>query len=228
MSTVTAPRRDSSPIVVYVTFALASIVALVSATLALAAFLSPLISDDVRVNMPTQSFWPPLLPTVVLQPPPAAHVSSGGYEVAPVTVAGLSMDARVQLAFGGALQGLTFAALAAVLAVICIQLLRGAPFQRIVVRALNLSAAIVIIGGLGSQLLLGFGGVAASMQVLTVDAWQADRAIVGIGQDFIGWPYPQTEFHVDFWPIFVGLALLALAAVFHAGARLQRDTEGLV
>ena len=228
MSTVTTTRKDPSFIVVFVTLALASIVAVISATLALAAFLSPLISEHVRVNLPTQPFWPPLLPTVVLEPPPAAHVSSGGYEVAPVTVAGLSMDARVQLAFGGALQGLTFAALAAVLAVICIQLLRGAPFQRIVVRALNLSAAIVIIGGLGSQLLLGFGGAAASTQVLTVDAWQADRAVVGIGQDFLGWPYPDAEFRVDFWPIFVGLALLALAAVFHAGARLQRDTEGLV
>lgn len=41
-------------------------------------------------------------------------------------------------------------------------------------------------------------------------------------------PRPRFDLTLPFWPIAAGLAFAALATIFRYGARLQRDTEGLV
>ncbi|QYF97104.1 hypothetical protein [Microbacterium sp. PAMC21962] len=44
----------------------------------------------------------------------------------------------------------------------------------------------------------------------------------------VSWPDATFALYIDFWPVWAALALGALAAVIRYGARLQRDTRGLV
>ena len=43
-----------------------------------------------------------------------------------------------------------------------------------------------------------------------------------------GLPQPSLGWSLDFWPLFLGLALATVAIAFRYSERLQRDTEGLV
>jgi len=87
-------------------------------------------------------------------------------------------------------------------------LLRGRPFDAIVARALEISVLT----------LLGFGLAA---QVLD---WVADVAILDYLGDF------QFSRAFTFEPLVVtgALALALVAVAFRAGARMQRENEGLI
>jgi hypothetical protein len=188
--------------------------------------LQTLLEDAVQLSLPVRTFWPDLRPTVEILDGPTATVAGGGFEQAEVAVAGLDLTARLLLAGGHALQGITMALIAGAIALLCTRLLAGSPFRPVVSRVMMIAASAVAAGGIAWQICFELAGLLASSQVLTVNAWTASEAVTAEG--VTGLPEPAMGFEIEFWPLFLALALAALAAAFRHGERLQRDVEGLV
>ncbi|MFT4052769.1 MAG: hypothetical protein QM677_11055 [Microbacterium sp.] len=85
------------------------------------------------------------------------------------------------------------------------------PFHRSAVSAAILAGCATIFGSALSQSLRGFGQMMAATELGP-----------SLGE------LPQPAFLFEPLPIVVGFGILALAYVFQAGIRLQRDTEGFV
>lgn len=155
-----------------------------------------------------------------------ASIVSGTHPTAALIVTGLSPGPRLLLAGGILVMALTVVVVAAAIMYLCFRLGQGAPFAAALTRMLSISAWALILGGLGGQLLTGFGGWMVASEL------NADP--------------PRSEFpfaaSLDAWPFFAGIALRLIVAAFRAGERLQhetarakrlaerlrRDTEGLV
>jgi hypothetical protein len=222
----------------------ASLYALITAISTIVIVIGVFISEAVNVNMPVAVFWPKLLPSVHITDGPTAQVTGGGFQSAQVAITDLGLDAKLWLASGHLVQGLTYVVIAITIALLCTRLLGGNPFNHAMPRAFSFAAAAIAIGGLGWQVCFGVGGWKASLQTLTVTGWNInDRDVGGNGAlDEIGWPRPGGGLSIDFWPIFIALALVAVAVAFRYGeklqhdkvtllqdkTRLERDTEGLV
>lgn len=87
------------------------------------------------------------------------------------------------------------------------RIIGGKPFHRSMQSAAVLAGCAIMFGNLLTQALRGFGQMTIAMD--------------------LGAP-AEPAFTFEPLPIIVGAAVLALAYVFEAGQRLQRDTEGLV
>jgi hypothetical protein len=86
------------------------------------------------------------------------------------------------------------------------------------------------LGGALSAVLQQCGEWSAGRDALFVTAW-GSTGISDPGTTLanLGWPDPAYfALQIPFLPLLLGLGLTAIAAVFRAGERLQRDTEGLV
>lgn len=212
----------------------------VSWTLGLAAFyaglcvisgvvgvLSTLMSPAVTMSVPVREYWPLPLPGLTVTGGPTAQVVGGGFTTAELALENLSPATRVLWASGQLLTALVPAAIAGLIALACFQLLRGAAFAPVVARAAMITAAVVLVGGLGAQILCDVAGSMASSEALSISA--ADYT--GYPDEFDIWtflPQPALTVSVEFWPIGAALGFAALAAVFRFGARLQRETDLLV
>lgn len=223
------PARAGRPStrVIGITLFLAAVWAggsMVGAIMSFAFVFIPSAAQNIR--MPVTPYWPLPVPGVTLEGP-TATVVSGGFLEAEVVVEGLSTGTRLLWASGQALEALVPGAIGALVAVVCFQLLRGAPFAPAVARAALITALVVLVGGIAEQILTGLGGSLASNEVLQLtsaeatgmpDGWDISTAL----------PQPASGWTVTLWPIGAALGFAALAAVFRYGSRLQRDTEGLV
>lgn len=165
---------------------------------------------------------------------PSAQLTGGGISEAAVTVADLSLVSALVLGLGHLVQGATFAFVAVTIALLARNLLAGRPFQSVVGRAIGLSGVVIGVGGILWQVLIGIGSQMAAEEALFVAGWSGEGASTA---DLAsrGWPEAGFSLEVEFWPIMMGLALAALAAVFRAGDRmsrrtveLEKETEGLV
>lgn len=169
----------------------------------------PLTVSGLAIENPASPEFTEQLPAVT-----EAH-----YDSATVTVEGAPAGARWLLWTGQAASSLTAIGVCAALVWLCVRIGRQRPFGRSITTALNLVAAVIIVGGTLSQVLTGFGQAAA------VDF---------LGPEAAAWPEDTHEgftallLTVDFAPIGIGLALSVVAAAFGIGTRMQRDTEGLV
>jgi len=223
------------------------IYAAVTAFATVFGIVNTFVLEAVEIRMPVAEFWPKLYPTVELDPAPAAQVVAGGFTWAEVSVAGLGYDARTLLALGDLAQGATGVVIALAIALLCRRILAGDPFRPRVSKIATIAGASVLIGGLAWQLFYLIAGTIASRAVLSVTGWSYDNSVLTdayVGEDMgqLGWPQPANSWFLDFWPIWIGLALLAVAAAFrhaerltmHAAqleqhaAQLERDTNGLV
>jgi hypothetical protein len=169
--------------------------------------------------LPVSLDWPEALQCGQAIPPEptttglvCAHVTT-----ADATIANLGVGTRVVLALGDVLGLLLAATPAAVLLVVCAQALKGTPFSRTVGRWLLIAAAVVLVAGVGTDLVTSAGRALAAAEVLPSP--DSDAAVTATGI------YRLT---VPLWPIGAACALGALGAVFRRGAVLQRETEGLV
>lgn len=191
--------------------------------------LRKLYATTVGVNLPVEQFWPSL-PTAAQVNGASADVVSGGFTQAMVQVTGLDVSARVWLASSDVLQGATNIIIGVVLAILCTSIIKQNPFRITLIRGINLMAITVIVGGLGWQICDAVAGSLASTQVLGINGWALNREQLRWDDvnEVIGLPRAGNDWSVDFWPIWVGLALLALAAAFRYGQRLQKDTDGLI
>lgn len=201
-----------------------------------ATAIATLVSDAVPVTLPLQTFWPEPYPWVTIDEGATASVVGGGISQAAVTVSGLDGGARVLLAAGQATQAATLVLVALVVALLCHRLRQGLPFRPILARSVTTAGIAVTVGGIAWQILLTAGGSLAAQQVLEVTAWSGRTPSDEIGEylwelplgQTTGLPSPGVAFSVDFWPIYLGLALTAVSFAFRHAERLQHDTEGLV
>ncbi|WEK60943.1 MAG: hypothetical protein P0Y60_16825 [Candidatus Microbacterium colombiense] len=164
--------------------------------------------------------WPQDLPCSDEFEPVGAVLNCGGGTISNITVGGASLGLRA-LAGAAQLSNLAFTTMpAAMLMVICFQTLRGRTFSHTVSRALTIGAVGVLVFGVASDLLGAIAATAALREVFPPDSqW-----------------YPMTfSLNVTPLPFAAALGLIALAAVFRQGLRLQqekeallKDTEGLV
>jgi hypothetical protein len=230
------PARRDRPALLHIGRFLAFLYAGLSLIGTVVNAIAMLANQAVQVALPVQQFWPEIYPWITLDPAPAASVVGGGFTTADVLVAGLGMDARVLLAAGNLVQGLTFVVIAVVIGILCHRLLGGSPFRPLLALSMTWAAVAIAVGGIVWQILLEIGGSIASRQVLELTGWRAEapsEAMMDyIGAHFDGYsaglPLPYPGFHLQFWPLFLGLALAAVAIAFRRSERLQRDTEGLV
>lgn len=188
-----------------------------------------LFDTSVSVLMPVDPFWPSI-PTGVTLEGLHATVVGGGFTEAQVDVAGLDLPARVWLAASELLQGGTIVVIALVIVMLCSNIMRQDPFRAALTRSIGLTGIAIIVGGLVWQVCGAIGGGLASDQVLGLTGGSIDTQAFTY-DDFsvvFGLPGVGHNWSLDFWPIWIGLVLFALAAVFRYGEKLQRDTEGLV
>ncbi|OWP21340.1 hypothetical protein CBF90_12850 [Microbacterium sp. AISO3] len=222
-----ARRRGEPSPVVSVALTLSALWAAFGLLGAAISVVQNLSADAPRMSVPVATFWPELLPGVTIDTGPTAEVVGGGFTVAEVDAAGISPLARGLWTAGQALWSLIPAAIAALIAVACFQLLAGRAFTRIIVRMTMATAVIVAAGGTAAQVLSDIAGSMASHELFARGSagW---TEIPGIDDPLAWWPEATLNITLPFWPIAAGLGLAALAAVFRYGSRLQRDTEGLV
>lgn len=195
-----------------------------------------LLEDAVEVTVPVAQFWQGPFPWITIIEGPSATVVGGGFTHAELLVSGLDVGTRLWLAGGHAAQGITFGLIGVVIAMLCHRLLGGSPFRPALSRSVMLTAATITVGGLLWQICFGIAGSAASEQALRVTGWNSEfpgaesatPSDSGLDPFATGLPMPSFGFSIEFWPLFLGLALAAVALAFRQGERLQRDTEGLV
>lgn len=171
--------------------------------------------------------WPATLPCSEYGDSATTMLSCRGEPLSDFTVENASLGLRL-LAAAAQLATVAMNTLPAVIvAVICFYTLRGRVFSHLVTRALVGGAIAVLVLGVADDLLGGIAATAGLREVFAPDSeW-----------------YPAAyQLTVTPWPFAAALGLLALAAVFRQGmrleqdrarlqtetARLQKDTEGLV
>lgn len=191
------------------------------------AVIGQLTSDVVEVALPTQTFWPWLPEGVELHHAEGASVVGGGFTEARVSLEGLSTGTRLLLALGALAQGLTQLAITVAVHQLAKRLLGGEPFQPVLSRMVMVAAAALVVGGLLWQVCFDVAGSMAAQEALTIDGWGYPDAL-GLDDPTVLLPQPALRVTIDFWPIFIGMALAAVGAAFRRGERLQQDTMGLV
>lgn len=213
--------------VIRVTFWVALLWAGIAIVGALVTAVSTLVQSAVQITVPTAVYWP-ALPEGAFVEGASATRTGGGFTAADVVVEGLSVGARVCWAIGQALWWLVPGAVAAMVALSCLQLLRGRAFAPVLSRMSMVTAVVVCAGGIGAQVLSDIAGSMASTELLAYSGGGFEE-VAGIDDVLDAWwPDPMFSVTLPFWPIAAGLAFAALAVILRNGTRLQRDTEGLV
>ena len=187
------------------------------------AIIAALASPQVAITIPVEEHWPQLPAGASVDGTTATRVG-GGFTSATVVAEGLGVATRVCWAIGQGLAWLVPGAVAALIAVTCAHLRQGRPFAPVIARMTATTAAVVLVGGIGMQVLGDIAGSMASHELLawTGAQWEGD------GDPATLLPAATLAIELPFWPIGAGLGLAALAAVLRQGDRLVRDTEGLV
>lgn len=146
------------------------------------------------------------------------EVTAAWYDSATLSVAGLPDSARWLFAGQSAVMALSVVGVSLALLWLALRVLRTRPFGRSVTAALVTSALLIIIGGTAAQLL-----EAAGRAAVVDHLGPAVTGGAGSGESLLAF-----GLSVDLAPISVGMALAVVALAFQIGARMQRDTEGLV
>ena len=212
-----ARRRGSRTVVVDVALTLSAMWVLFGVIALPFALVGTLTGETVLVtDVPISASWPE--PSAEEAPANAggATLESGALRSADLWVAGLSFPARAALAAGQLLAGTLTILPAAVIAIICFQLLRGRPFAGVAARALSIAGGIVLVAGIGVDLAFAIGRTLTASEVLP-PAGSGEVTSTGL-----------FNLSVQLWPIGAALALVTLGAVFRHGTRLQRETDLLV
>ncbi|MCM3661443.1 hypothetical protein M3148_10660 [Georgenia satyanarayanai] len=217
----TTPPVDERPVMsrgdrfaLGATAALAGLVALGSAVGGVLSVVQVLRDDPLTIHG---------FELVNARPPevtePVEQVTAAWYDSATLSVAGLPDSARWLFAGQSAVTALAVVGVSLTLLWLALRVLRTRPFGHSVTAALVASALLIIIGGTAAQLLEAAGRAAVVDHLgpaVTGGADPSAESLLAFGLS------------VDLAPIGVGLALAVVALAFQIGARMQRDTEGLV
>lgn len=154
---------------------------------------------------------------------PLAAITSARYESAAVTVADAPSSTRWLIVAASLVAGLAIVGVCLALVWLCVRMLRLRPFGRSMTVALVTAAILIMVGGLGSQFLAA-GARAELVQFLGPEAvGRVSAEQSGGAEHFMAY-----ALSLDLAPLGIGLALAVVALAFQLGARMQRDTEGLV
>lgn len=213
---VRARRRGSTTVALDVTAALSSgWIALSVIGIGFAVY-SILLAPVVLVDAPATTAWPDTGGCDALSPGSVdgPTLVCGSVNGARLEVAGLPAGIRALLFIAQTLLLALATVPAVALRAIAVRAAAGTPFDRRVAQTLWASAMIVLVAGLAQDLT---GSIA---RTLTAQAVLPEEGALSAPSAF--------ELTVPVWPFAAAVALAALAAVFRHGARLQRETEGLV
>lgn len=108
-------------------------------------------------------------------------------------------------------------ALALSVASVCARIIDGRPFGARLSALAWWTAGVVLVAGLGGQVLLNAGTYHAAVQVLP---WLSAQTTGELPQI--------TMAGVDLWPLYAALGVAVVAVLLKHGTRMQRDTDGLV
>jgi|GEM_PF-2981522 len=192
----------------------------------LLGLLRNLTEPSVTMSVPMENIWPLPLPGVTIQPG-SAVISDAGASFVPLTMTGVSFDARLLWALGELLGVLLPATIALLVFVALRELAEEKPFTPLLARLTLIAGFVALVAGIAAPILRGIGGSMASYQALYISAAE----YTGYPDDwspFDQLPQPTVNVPLEPWPIGVAVALFALAAILRFGQQLQRETEGLV
>lgn len=188
------------------------------------------VAPNLDVSMPVEEFWPTMPPGSLLDGT-TAQVVSGGFSQAYVQVQGLAASTRWLLGATALLQGIVAVVIGAAVLSMCNGYLKKTTFRPVLVKWFTVTAVVVLVCGLGWQIVEQIAGLQASSQVLgnsgsewlNTDPPREDlHEIVGVPEAVY------FAFTVNFWPVFAGLGLYATAQIFKRGQIMQKDLAGLV
>lgn len=222
-------RRGSRTIALDAALTISAWWILLSALGAVIIVIKALTVDWAELHGETHVYvsWPTALPCSEFGDSAATMLNCGGDSLTDFTVGNASLGLRL-LAAAAQLSTIALTTMPAVIvAVICFSTLRGRVFSTMVTRSLVGGAIAVLVFGVAADLLSGIAATAGLREVFPSDSqW-----------------YPSFyQLTVTPLPFAAALGLLALAAVFRQGTRLeqdrarlqqeterlQKDTEGLV
>lgn len=104
-------------------------------------------------------------------------------------------------------------------AILCQRIIRNAPFAAELARLSWIGAGVFFVAGFAGQALSDF--VAHRLALIAFGLIKANDPSADL-------PTPVWPSSLDLWPLWGALALTVLAVLIRHGARLQKDSEGLV
>jgi len=143
------------------------------------------------------------------------EISAAAYASADVTFTGLPGAVGWMLWLELALPALATIGVCIVAWWLGVSLMRARPFRRAISNAIGVVAILVVVGGVLGQVLGAFGRA-----LLVDDLAATSPEATDVFGTFI--------LELNLAPVGWGFALALVAGAFAIGARLQRDTEGLV
>lgn len=172
--------------------------------------------DTWIADLPVWMAWPEPTCSTDIGPYTEPTVVCAAVSSADVTIAALGFSTKALLALGQLLSLVVVAMPAVVVVIVCTYAVRGAPFAKPAARWLFIAAVVILVAGVGSAILTDVGHSLAAAEAFPAPD---DGSVTA-----------QSTYRITVppWPIGVAFALGALGVVFRHGARLQRETEGLV
>ncbi len=203
----------------------------------IASAANELFATNVPVKVYVDNFWPKIPDFISYQSNSTAKVTGGGFQAANVMLRGLTIDTRLWLAMASL-------SITCVVVLVCILVFRiatdahkGAAFRANLSNRLKVAGyAVTAVGMVGQVSQIVGTSFAQSQMFGTVASWGWQQGSVKNPFDtdvqysqVFGMVHPSAAvFQLDFWPIFLGLALLVLARVYRQGQTLAKETEGLI
>ena len=206
--------------------AAAWLIAGVIALATLGTVLTTLLEDRLTVSdINIHPFWP-MQPKEFFIDTPATLVE-GSLTSVSLVIEGLSLSTRLMLAGGAVLEAGTTVTLLALIGLGCHKILSGDTFAPVVARLARAAGIVVLVAGTLGSLLSQIGRHAAGNAALAAEGagwtdpspdWELSKF----------WPQPAFNLTIEFMPLLLGGALLALALLLRRGTELQQETAGLV
>ncbi|THJ66936.1 hypothetical protein E8P82_05585 [Arthrobacter echini] len=184
-----------------------------------------LLDRPQQIELPVVSFWPQIPEQITVSEGPTAEVVEGGFTHAEVLVSGLGNGVKFWLAVGHLTRGTT-----AVLIGLAVLHLASSPdrtgvFRPAVSRAVTVAGVAIMVGGIVWQVAFSIAGSIASQETLRYTSWRSEGEVPPtVTESFPPSPLgiaPTPDITVEFWPVFVGVAVLAVAATLRYGEKGQ-------
>ncbi|OAH48859.1 hypothetical protein AYL44_12580 [Microbacterium oleivorans] len=177
--------------------------------------------DWAEVDIPISGFWPTALPCDLEGNGASAAtgpaLSCARMQIVDANVVGLDGGSRWLLGIGQTLTTAVIAVPGWLVADLAQRAVKGRPFVSGASRWLMVGAITVLVAGSLGSVLTDVGSALLAQSLFPPSG--ADGGITA--------PYT-VGFAIPLWPAGVALGLAALSVIFRQGARLQRETEGLV